>query len=63
MSSKFYRLDNECILIITDINYFMYRYDEIDNWCYNTFGYHPREGIVLTFVSESDMMFFMLKFT
>jgi hypothetical protein len=35
--------------------------EEIDMWSQQTFGYQPREGMTLEFISASDAMTFLLK--
>ena len=35
--------------------------EEIDEWCWQTFSYHPREGMCLTFKDEKDIEWFLLR--
>jgi len=35
--------------------------EDMDEWCWQTLGYHPREGMVLTFREPSHTNWFMLR--
>jgi hypothetical protein len=48
-------------LIIVDYVWYAMIFEEIDSWCYQTFNYHPREGSLLTFLSETDKVCFLLR--
>lgn len=53
---------NGLVVIIVSYIEFASRYEEIDAWCRETFGYDPRQGMVLTFSEESHLMWFQLKY-
>lgn len=57
---KFIRVTNTC-LIIADYQFYAPLTETIDNWCYKTYKYHPRQGLVLNFSNEKDMTFFLLQ--
>lgn len=47
--------------IIIDYIWYSDNIDKIDSWSEETFGYQPREGMVLTFQEESHKIWFILK--
>lgn len=49
--------------IIVDYSWYSDRVLEIDTWCLDTFGYQPREGMILTFQHESHKMVFILRWS
>jgi len=51
------------VLIILDFKWYFSLQDEIDNWCFNTFKYSPREGMVLSFYKEVDLVTFLLRWS
>jgi hypothetical protein len=51
------------VLIILDFKWYFSLQDEIDNWCFNTFKYYPREGTVLSFYKEVDLVTFLLRWS
>jgi hypothetical protein len=55
---RFSGVDNK-VLIIYDYHFYGDHQEEIDEWCWQTFGYHPREGMVMTFRSEQDVTWFL----
>lgn len=59
---KFRKINNSLLII----DYIFYgerqkEIKEIDDWSYATFKYQPRSGMLLTFDTESDMNFFLLR--
>ena len=48
------------VVILTDFAYFADT-EALDEWCWQTFGYHPREGVVLTFREPSHTDWFVLR--
>jgi len=46
-----------CLIIV---DYKLYRDMDIDEWNKKTFKYDPREGLVLTFANEKDLLYFLL---
>jgi len=48
-------------LVISDYNFYADHQEEIDDWCWQKFGYHPREGMVIHFKRDQDMMLFLLR--
>ena len=49
------------ILLIKNYHWYSDNVREIDAWSLKTFGYQPREGMVLTFKSSKDRMLFLLR--
>ena len=49
------------VVILTDYVYFLDITKAVDEWCWQTFGYHPREGMVLTFREPSHTNWFILR--
>jgi hypothetical protein len=50
------------VVILTNFVYFQDT-EALDEWCRQTFGYHPRKGIVLTFRKPSHTTLFVLKWS
>jgi hypothetical protein len=48
-------------LVISDYKFYADYQEEIDDWCWQKFGYHPREGMVVHFKHEQDMTLFLLR--
>jgi hypothetical protein len=48
------------VVILTDFAYFRDT-EALDEWCWQTFGYHPRTGMVMTFREPSHTNWFMLR--
>jgi hypothetical protein len=59
MVVKFIKADSKCV-IISDWRSYAIMEEAIDEWCWQTFSYHPRTGMVLTFKNEADMNIFLL---
>jgi hypothetical protein len=57
--SKFHQADS-LVVILTDFAYFLDT-EALDEWCWQTFEYHPRTGTVLTFREPSHTTLFVLK--
>jgi hypothetical protein len=53
----------ENVLIIIDYKWYFSLQDEIDNWCFSMFKYYPREGMVLSFYNEVDLVTFLLRWS
>jgi hypothetical protein len=47
--------------MIVDYRFYGSGENEIDEWCWQQFGYHPREGMIMTFKDERDISLFMLR--
>jgi len=54
---------NGLTMIIVDYIEFAARYEEIDAWCRETFGYEPRQGMVLSFHDQKDLVIFLLRWS
>jgi len=59
---KFHRADS-LVIILTDFVYFADNAEAVDEWCWQTLGYHPREGMILTFRKPSHTTLFMLRWS
>lgn len=59
---RFYKQDSS-VVIISDYMFYGSKQEEIDEWCWQRLGYHPRTGMVLTFKKESDMALFLLRWS
>jgi len=57
---KFQILDSRVVMIV-DYMFYGSGENEIDEWCWQQFGYHPREGMIMTFKDERDISLFMLR--
>ncbi len=62
MAMKFSKA-KENVLIIIDYKWYFSLQDEIDNWCFSMFKYYPREGMVLSFYKEVDLVTFLLRWS
>lgn len=51
----------DTMLLIFDYSKFAPITDEVDEWCKKTFDYYPRQGMVLTFANERDLILFLLR--
>jgi hypothetical protein len=60
MVVKFVRGDSKSLVIADWRAYDVSLEEEMDEWCWQTFSYHPRTGMVLTFKTEADMNIFLL---
>lgn len=60
MEVKFIRADSR-VVIISDWRSYLLEEEAIDEWCWQTFEYHPREGMVLTFRNDADINVFLLR--
>ena len=61
MVVKFVRGDSKTLIIADWRAYDVSMEEEVDEWCWQTFSYHPRTGMVLTFKDENDMNMFLLR--
>jgi len=57
---KFIKLDSR-VLLISDYNFYAQQEEEIDEWLYQTFDCHPRQGMTITFRNEKEMLLFLLR--
>lgn len=62
MDVRFFKADSR-VVIVFDYKFYAEREEEIDEWCWQAFDYHPREGLVLTFRNESDTNMFLLRWS
>jgi hypothetical protein len=53
--------NNRAELIINDYKFYFEHQDEIDQWCMNTFDYLPRQGMLMSFNSITDLEVFLLR--
>lgn len=61
---KFRNIGNKpLLLLIIDYRWFGENEEEIDNWCFKRFNYRPRDGLLLSFKNESDVLLFLLRWT
>lgn len=60
MRNKFFILNQHSILI-NDYRWYAKKQDQIDKWCYETYQYLPRTGMILSFRTKQDMTFFILR--
>jgi hypothetical protein len=56
-----FQIQDSRVIYILDYRYYGSKVDEIDEWCWQQFSYHPREGMVMTFRNENNMSLFLLK--
>jgi hypothetical protein len=49
------------VVVLTDFAYFADNEEAVDEWCWQTFGYRPRVGMVMTFREPSHTNWFILK--
>lgn len=52
---------NDTTFLILDFGWYASKQEEIDQWCLQAFDYQPRNGMVLQFISTSDIVLFLLK--
>ena len=57
---KFIKVDDR-VVVIANWQFYVMLEEDIDEWCWQTFSYHPREGMVLTFRNEADINMFLLR--
>jgi hypothetical protein len=57
MGMRFQIIDSRVVMIVD----YMFYIEEIDEWCWQQFGYHPREGMIMTFRNEKDISLFLLR--
>ena len=60
MVVKFIKADSKSLIIADWRSYDASLEEEMDEWCWQSFSYHPRKGMVLTFKDEADMNMFLL---
>ena len=62
ISMQIYRADS-LVVIIRDYEFFDGdNIEAMDEWCWQTFGYHPRAGMIMTFREPSHTTWFVLKY-
>jgi len=58
---KYIKADSRVVIIAGAWQEYAVWQEEIDEWCWQTFSYHPREGMYLTFKDEKDIEWFLLR--
>ena len=58
---KYIKADSRVVIIAGAWQEYSVLQEEIDEWCWQTFSYHPREGMCLTFKDVKDIEWFLLR--
>ncbi len=53
----------DTVLVIIDYKWYFSLQHEIDDWCFDMFDYYPREGMVLSFYHQKDLVTFLLRWS
>lgn len=51
------------VLVIHDYVFYAEHEEEIGKWCWQTFNYHPKRGLVMSFRNEQDAGWFLARWS